>query len=91
MNRIELGGFKTGPRPRCLPVGGLAILIGLMRELNVADEPQEGAPLPPGREVYDMLHRSDAPADDDPRMVTVSRMQHRYGVDTEQARRVAAP
>jgi exopolyphosphatase/guanosine-5'-triphosphate,3'-diphosphate pyrophosphatase len=40
--------------------------------------------------VYDMLHRSDAPADDDPRMVTVSRMQHRYGVDTEQARRVAA-
>ena len=87
MNRIELAALKPSRAP-VLP-GGLAILIGLMQELNVVRmEPAEGA-LRLGV-VYDMLHRSDAPADDDPRMVTVSRMQHRYGVDTEQARRVAA-
>lgn len=86
MSRIELAALKPSRAP-VLP-GGLAILLGLMQELNVDRmEPAEGA-LRLGV-VYDMLHRSDEPAADDPRTITVSRMQRRYGVDTEQARRVA--
>lgn len=87
MSRIELAALKPSRAP-VLP-GGLAILLGLMQELNVERmEPAEGA-LRLGV-VYDMLHRSDAPAADDPRTVTVSRMQRRYGIDPEQARRVEA-
>ena len=85
MNRIELAALKSSRAP-VLP-GGLAILLALMQELNVATvEPSEGA-LRLGV-VYDMLHRSERPSSADPRSVTVSRMQQRYGADIEQARRV---
>lgn len=85
MERIELAALKASRAP-VLP-GGLAILLGLMQELNVAAmEPSEGA-LRLGV-VYDMLHRSEAPVSEDPRTITVSRMQRRYGVDLDQARRV---
>lgn len=85
MSRIELAALKSTRAP-VLP-GGLAILLGLMQELNVATmAPSEGA-LRLGV-VYDMLHRSDAPTSDDPRTITVSRLQRRYGVDLEQAQRV---
>lgn len=87
MDRIELVALKPSRAP-VLP-GGLAILLSLMQELNVAKiEPSEGA-LRLGV-VYDMLHRSEAPASEDPRTITVSRMQKRYGVDADQARRVEA-
>ncbi len=87
MSRIELSALKSSRAP-VLP-GGLAILLGLMQELNVATmEPSEGA-LRLGV-VYDMLHRSDAPTSDDPRTITVQRLQRRYGVDVEQAQRVNA-
>ena len=85
MNRIELAALKSSRAP-VLP-GGLAILLALMQELNVTTvEPSEGA-LRLGV-VYDMLHRSEAPSSADPRNITVSRMQRRYGADVEQARRV---
>ncbi len=87
MNRIELSALKSSRAP-VLP-GGLAILLGLMQELNVATmEPSEGA-LRLGV-VHDMLHRSEAPTSDDPRAITVQRLQRRYGVDIEQAQRVNA-
>lgn len=87
MSRIELAALKPSRAP-VLP-GGLAILLGLMQELNVGRmEPAEGA-LRLGV-AYDMLHRSDSPAGDDPRTTTVARLQRRYGVDMEQARRVEA-
>ena len=85
MDRIELAALKASRAP-VLP-GGLAILLALMQELNVTSmEPSEGA-LRLGV-VYDMLHRSETPSSDDPRTITVSRMQRRYGVDLDQARRV---
>ena len=87
MNRIGLAALKTSRAP-VLP-GGLAILLALMQELNVTTmEPSEGA-LRLGV-VYAMLHRAEAPSSADPRNITVSRMQRRYGADTEQARRVEA-
>ena len=87
VNRLELAALKSSRAP-VLP-GGLAILIGLMQELNVqVVAPAEGA-LRLGV-LYDLLHRSDAPSTTDPRSVTVLRMQHRYNVDAEQANRVAA-
>ena len=87
VNRLELAALKSSRAP-VLP-GGLAILLGLMQELNVqAIEPAEGA-LRLGV-LYDLLHRSDEPSNTDPRSITVSRLQNRYGVDQEQASRVAA-
>jgi exopolyphosphatase / guanosine-5'-triphosphate,3'-diphosphate pyrophosphatase len=85
MQHIELAALKPSRAP-VLP-GGLAILLALMQELNVQQmTPSEGA-LRLGV-VHDMLHRSDAPSGADPRAITVVRMQSRYGVDLEQARRV---
>ncbi len=85
MDRIELAALKASRAP-VLP-GGLVILLALMQELNVRTmTPSEGA-LRLGV-VYDMLHRTEEPSSDDPRTITVSRMQKRYGVDLEQARRV---
>ena len=87
MNRIQLAALKSSRAP-VLP-GGLAILLALMQELNVATmEPSEGA-LRLGV-VHDMLHRTEAPSSDDPRVITVTRMQRRYGADLEQSRRVEA-
>jgi exopolyphosphatase / guanosine-5'-triphosphate,3'-diphosphate pyrophosphatase len=87
MQRIELAALKPSRAP-VLP-GGLAILLALMQELNVVTmEPSEGA-LRLGV-VHDMLHRTETPSSADPRAITVSRMQQRYGVDLEQSRRVAA-
>jgi exopolyphosphatase / guanosine-5'-triphosphate,3'-diphosphate pyrophosphatase len=87
VNRLELAALKSSRAP-VLP-GGLAILLGLMQELNVqAIEPAEGA-LRLGV-LYDLLHRSDEPSNTDPRSITVSRLQNRYGADQEQASRVAA-
>ena len=87
VSRLELAALKSSRAP-VLP-GGLAILLGLMQELNVqAIEPAEGA-LRLGV-LYDLLHRSDEPSNTDPRSITVSRLQNRYGADQEQASRVAA-
>ena len=87
VNRLELAALKSSRAP-VLP-GGLAILLGLMQELNVqVIEPAEGA-LRLGL-LYDLLHRSDEPSTSDPRSITVSRLQNRYGADQEQASRVAA-
>ncbi len=85
VNRLELAALKSSRAP-VLP-GGLAILLGLMQELNVqAIEPAEGA-LRLGV-LYDLLHRSDEPSNSDPRSITVARLQNRYGADREQAERV---
>ena len=85
VNRLELAALKSSRAP-VLP-GGLAILLGLMQELNVqAIEPAEGA-LRLGV-LYDLLHRSDEPSNTDPRSITVARLQNRYGADQEQASRV---
>ena len=87
VNRLELAALKSSRAP-VLP-GGLAILLGLMQELNVqAIEPAEGA-LRLGV-LYDLLHRSDEPSNTDPRSITVSRLQRRYDVGKEQAIRVDA-
>lgn len=85
MNRIELAALKSSRAP-VLP-GGLAILLGLMQELNVTQmEPAEGA-LRLGV-LYDTLQRTESPLTSDPRSVSVARLQRRYDVDVEQARRV---
>lgn len=87
MSHLDLSALKASRAP-VLP-GGLAILLGLMQELNVATmEPSEGA-LRLGV-VYDMLHRSERPSSEDPRTITVSRLQRRYGADVEQSRRVGS-
>ena len=89
MNRLELAALKASRAP-VLP-GGLAILLGLMQELNVDRmEPAEGA-LRLGV-LYDMLQRADASPSlsTDPRSITVDRLQRRYDASVEQARRVAA-
>jgi exopolyphosphatase / guanosine-5'-triphosphate,3'-diphosphate pyrophosphatase len=99
MSRIELAALKTSRAP-VLP-GGLAILLGLMRELNVdCMEPAEGA-LRLGV-LYDLLerepsnahssngsHRGSGSSSKDPRSLTVSRLQRRYDVDTAHADRIA--
>jgi exopolyphosphatase/guanosine-5'-triphosphate,3'-diphosphate pyrophosphatase len=87
MNRLALAALKASRAP-VLP-GGLAILLGLMQELNVAQvEPAEGA-LRLGV-LYDMLQRADQSFTSDPRSITVARLQRRYDVDVDQAKRVAA-
>lgn len=87
VNRLELSALKSSRAP--VLAGGLAILLGLMQELNVATmEPSEGA-LRLGV-LYDMPHRSGGLTLDDPRVATVQRLQHRYGVDIGQAERVGA-
>jgi len=87
MHRIELAALKASRAP-VLP-GGLAILLGLMQELNVAQmEPAEGA-LRLGV-LYDTLQRTESPSTSDPRSISVSRLQRRYDVDLEQAKRVNA-
>jgi exopolyphosphatase / guanosine-5'-triphosphate,3'-diphosphate pyrophosphatase len=87
VTRLELAALKSSRAP-VLP-GGLAILLGLMQELNVAQiEPAEGA-LRLGV-LYDMLQRADTPSTSDPRTISVTRLQRRYDVDAEQARRVDA-
>ena len=90
MNRLELAALKASRAP-VLP-GGLAILLGLMQELNVKQiEPAEGA-LRLGV-LYDMLQRAGqtvAPSSNDPRTITVGRLQRRYDADVEQAQRVTA-
>ena len=90
MNSLDTSHCRINKTSRA-PVlsGGLAILLGLMQELNVkAIEPAEGA-LRLGV-LYDLLHRSDEPSNTDPRSITVSRLQNRYGADEEQASRVGA-
>jgi exopolyphosphatase / guanosine-5'-triphosphate,3'-diphosphate pyrophosphatase len=82
--RVDLAGI----RPDRLPVlpGGLAILIAVLSELDIAEmRPATGAM----REglLYDLLgrvHRNDM------RDVTVGQFMHRYHVDASQARRVSA-
>ncbi len=94
MNRLTLAALKASRAP-VLP-GGLAILLGLMQELNVTQmAPAEGA-LRLGV-LYDMLQRAgqlpaaieDEASGTDPRTVTVARLQRRYDADVEQSARVA--
>jgi exopolyphosphatase / guanosine-5'-triphosphate,3'-diphosphate pyrophosphatase len=93
VTRANLAALKASRAP-VLP-GGLAILLGLMRELNVDSiEPAEGA-LRLGA-LYDLLEREpsvtgggDRANSKDPRTLTVLRMQKRYDVDVAQAERVA--
>jgi exopolyphosphatase / guanosine-5'-triphosphate,3'-diphosphate pyrophosphatase len=96
---IALSALKSSRAP-VLP-GGLAILLGLMRELRIDRvDPAEGA-LRLGA-LYDMLDREGAEATEDtratkhskrnqrdPRTLTVTRLQKRYDVDPAQAARVA--
>jgi exopolyphosphatase / guanosine-5'-triphosphate,3'-diphosphate pyrophosphatase len=87
MDRVELSALKASRAP-VLP-GGLAILLGLMLELNIREiVPAEGA-LRLGV-IYDMLEKHDAQSDADPRALTVARLQQRYDVDVEQSQRVTS-
>ncbi|TAG48719.1 MAG: Ppx/GppA family phosphatase [Betaproteobacteria bacterium] len=97
---VTLSALKSSRAP-VLP-GGLAILLGLMRELRIERvDPAEGA-LRLGA-LYDMLDREGAEAakggqgaeppkrsQRDPRTLTVARLQKRYDVDVAQAARVAS-
>lgn len=89
MQTIELAALKANRAP-VLP-GGLAILLGLMRELSIEDiAPADGA-LRLGV-LYDLLQRNGGArgATDDIRFHTVVRLQRRYGASEKQAKRVAA-
>jgi exopolyphosphatase / guanosine-5'-triphosphate,3'-diphosphate pyrophosphatase len=90
MDRVTLNALKSSRAP-VLP-GGLAILLGLMRELNVERvDPADGA-LRLGA-LYDVIARSargrNAPGYSDIRERTIERLCRRYDADTKQAERVA--
>ena len=85
VERVELTALKSSRAP--VLAGGLAILLGLMLELNIDEvAPAEGA-LRLGV-IYDMLDQSNSTSNVDPRALTVARLQQRYSVDVEQAQRV---
>ncbi|MGL4233876.1 MAG: exopolyphosphatase, partial [Casimicrobium sp.] len=87
MDRVELNALKTTRAP-VLP-GGLAILLGLARELSVKQiEPTDGA-LRLGT-LYDLLARrkNGELRFSDTRYRTIERLQRRYDVDATQATRV---
>ncbi len=85
MDAVRLNALKPQRAP-VLP-GGLAILAGLIHELRIARlEPAEGA-LRLGA-LYDLLDRAGVTPGHDPRELTVSRLQARYGASLEQAANV---
>jgi len=85
MDQVRLDALKPSRAP-VLP-GGLAILAGLMNELAIDEVmPAEGA-LRLGA-LYDLLDRAGVTAGDDPRALTVRRMQARYGASVTQAETV---
>jgi exopolyphosphatase / guanosine-5'-triphosphate,3'-diphosphate pyrophosphatase len=89
MDRVALNALKASRAP-VLP-GGLAILLGLMRELSIdAVEPADGA-LRLGT-LYDLLARkkNGKAHATDTRGRTIERLQRRYDADVEQAKRVSA-
>jgi exopolyphosphatase / guanosine-5'-triphosphate,3'-diphosphate pyrophosphatase len=99
MDRVELNALKAARAP-VLP-GGLAILLGVIRELSVTQvEPADGA-LRLGA-LYDLLARkgsekrgekgvaTSATGAFDTRGRTIERLQRRYDVDATQAHRVNA-
>jgi exopolyphosphatase / guanosine-5'-triphosphate,3'-diphosphate pyrophosphatase len=99
MDRVELNALKAARAP-VLP-GGLAILLGLVRELSVAKlEPADGA-LRLGA-LYDLLARKRSHGNNgsgenkndgratDTRGRTIDRMQRRYDIDAAQSQRVSA-
>jgi exopolyphosphatase / guanosine-5'-triphosphate,3'-diphosphate pyrophosphatase len=98
MDRVELNALKAARAP-VLP-GGLAILLGVVRELSVAQvEPADGA-LRLGA-LYDLLARKGSEKRGDKNIAgstfafdtrgrTIERLQRRYDVDAAQAQRVNA-
>ncbi len=87
MDRVELNALKSTRAP-VLP-GGLAILLGLMRELSVESiAPADGA-LRLGA-LYDLLARGKNNITEaaDTRGRTIERLQRRYDIDVSQAERV---
>jgi exopolyphosphatase / guanosine-5'-triphosphate,3'-diphosphate pyrophosphatase len=91
MDRVSLNALKASRAP-VLP-GGLAILLGLMRELNVERvDPADGA-LRLGA-LYDLVARGSRKASDgrgnyaDIHERTIERLCRRYDADTKQAERV---
>ncbi len=91
MDRVELNALKAARAP-VLP-GGLAILLGLIRELSVARvEPADGA-LRLGA-LYDLLARrrngAIAGRATDTRGRTIERLQRRYDANAAQSHRVNA-
>lgn len=91
MDQVRLNALKNSRAP-VLP-GGLAILLGLMRELNVDRiDPADGA-LRLGV-LYDLLSRqpsrrvNEGEAYSDIRERTIERLQRRYDADIAQAQRV---
>jgi exopolyphosphatase / guanosine-5'-triphosphate,3'-diphosphate pyrophosphatase len=89
MDRVALNALKSSRAP-VLP-GGLAILLGLMRELSInAVEPADGA-LRLGT-LYDLLSRkkNGKAHATDTRGRTIERLQRRYDADIDQAKRVSA-
>jgi exopolyphosphatase / guanosine-5'-triphosphate,3'-diphosphate pyrophosphatase len=87
MQSVELAALKSNRAP-VLP-GGLAILLGLMRELSIEQtEPADGA-LRLGA-LYDLVQRSGnvGASEGDIRTRTVHRLQRRYGAAEAQAKRV---
>lgn len=86
MDQVRLNALKSSRAP-VLP-GGLAILAGLMNELAIEEVlPAEGA-LRLGA-LYDLLDRAGVTPGEDPRALTVRRMQARYGASVAQAEAVA--
>ncbi|MCX8099144.1 MAG: Ppx/GppA family phosphatase [Casimicrobiaceae bacterium] len=85
MDAVRLAALKPARAP-VLP-GGLAILVGLMAELGIQEVlPAEGA-LRLGA-LYDLLDRAGISAHEDPRALTVRRLQERYGANTPHAEAV---
>ncbi len=85
MDQVRLNALKSSRAP-VLP-GGLAILAGLMNELAIEEVlPAEGA-LRLGA-LYDLLDRAGLTPGEDPRALTVRRMQARYGANLAQAEAV---
>jgi len=81
---IQLDGLSRGRRPTFL--GGLCILIGVMRALDIETMHTTEAALREGL-LLDLLGRLQGPGAD-LRMSTVDHLQQRYRIDVAQAQRV---
>lgn len=89
---VKAGNFRSlelGIKPDRIPVlsGGLAIMLTIFEELNLADMQAVDTALRDGV-LHDMLGRAHHPDMPDVRDATVEQFSQRFGVDLKQADRV---
>ncbi|MFN3860462.1 MAG: exopolyphosphatase [Roseateles sp.] len=86
-DRLQMPGLKDDRRP--VVAGGLCILYTLLTQFGIQELlPTKGA-LRQGV-IFDLAERLQPSGERDPRAASVAELQQRFGVDMEQAARVAA-